>query len=381
MRNAWLLGLLAGCTSRVDTGPPGPDDTGPPPDDTAGAADDTGTGGPDDTADTGGDTGRPASDGLLALCINEFMPANEASLSLGDGTWPDWIELHNPGVADVGLAGWGITDDRTEPTAEVLTGDLVIPAGGFLLLYADHQAGPDHLRFRLDADGGEVALFDPEGDGQIITYGNVEDDFSVSRRTDCCTGEGCLGFDFHGTPGITNVHIVWTEVTLLPGGSTWRYWDHPSSPGDAWASPTFDDTWWDAGPGPLGFGDSHLATFLDGGPEGKRRPTTWFRNRVDVPSLDAVRSAFVEAMIDDGAVLWVNGVEALRINMPDGEVTTSTWASTGVSGVAEYTFAHYEFDASLLVEGENTLAVEVHQASASSTDLTFDLAFGVERPE
>jgi hypothetical protein len=385
VRLAGLLGLLVGCAS-PGPGTPAPDtgdDTDTSPGDDSGiVTDDTADDSAADTGpDSGDDTGSPFPDGLLSLCINEFMPDNEASLSLEDGTWPDWVELHNPGKAEVSLEGWSITDDRTDPKADGFTDAVVIPPGGFFLLYADNRGGDQHLLFRLDADGGEIALFDPEGDGQIITYGNVEADFSVARSTDCCTGQGCLGFDFHGTPGVTNVHIVWVEDVLVPGGSTWRYWDRSEAPGEGWTEAGFDDSRWASGPGPLGFGDSHQATTIDAGMEGKRRPTTWFRTTFDLEGLDVVRSAFVEVMIDDGALVWLNGAEALRVGMAEGEVTADTWATAAVSGAAESTFTRYAIDATLLLEGVNTLAVEVHQNAPSSSDLTFDLSLGVERPD
>ena len=61
-----------------------------------------------DSADTGSD---PEPLGPLPLCINEFMPSNQASMWLEDGTAPDWIELHNPTADTIDLAGWTLSDE------------------------------------------------------------------------------------------------------------------------------------------------------------------------------------------------------------------------------------------------------------------------------
>ena len=74
---------------------------------------------------------------------------------------------------------------------------------------------------------------------------------------------------------------------------------------------------------------------------------------------------------DDGGVVYINGVEVFRSNMPDGEITFSTWADDTTSG--EDDFRTYEVSADVLVSGANVVAAEVHQANATSSDLSFEL--------
>jgi hypothetical protein len=77
---------------------------------------------------------------------------------------------------------------------------------------------------------------------------------------------------------------------------------------------------------------------------------------------------------DDGAVVWLNGAEVARSNLPaTGEITAGTSALTGVSGAAENTFYTYTIDARDLRTGQNVLAVELHQFGVTSSDLSFDL--------
>ena len=156
--------------------------------------------------DSDGDTG-PHVDAPLDLCINEFMPTNVSSVQDESLRFPDWIELHNPGPEDIALTGWTLSDFRLEPDKHVFIGGLVVPAGGFRLLWADGRpdTGAAHLSFRLSGDGGEVALFAPDGRGSIVTYDEIFADFSIARVPDCCRREDCFSFDYHGTPGLTNV--------------------------------------------------------------------------------------------------------------------------------------------------------------------------------
>ncbi|MCK6516092.1 lamin tail domain-containing protein, partial [Myxococcota bacterium] len=80
---------------------------------------------------------------------------------------------------------------------------------------------------------------------------------------------------------------------------------------------------------------------------------------------------FVECLIDDGAVLTLNGVEVLRHNMPSGALSADTLASTAVTGSSRVSAA---LSAAALVRGENVLAVELHQANEPDDDLTFGCA-------
>ena len=79
----------------------------------------------------------------------------------------------------------------------------------------------------------------------------------------------------------------------------------------------------------------------------------------------------IQTIIDDGAVIYLNGTEVLRINMPGGAVDHATRSSSSVgNAVLEGPF---EISPSLLAQGTNTLAVEVHQTSAGSSDIVFGL--------
>ena len=155
--------------------------------------------------------------------------------------------------------------------------------------------------------------------------------------------------------------------SLLSAGSQWRYLDNGSDQGTAWRAPAFDDSTWPVGDAQLGFGDGDEATTLATG-----RTTYWFRTTFTLADADAFRSATLELLADDGAVVYLNGVEVGRDNMPAGTVSASTRTVTFKSGAAESTFVELDVPLTALQTGENTLAVEVHQADPGSSDLSLD---------
>jgi hypothetical protein len=366
-RLAALL-LVAGCSERFDEdetadGPVTPHDTDPTDSDT----------------DTGAslDPNRP-----LELCINEFMPANTSSVQDETSAWPDWIELHNPGDSPVVLDGWMLSDFRYEPDKYVFDAGTTLAAGGYLLLWADGlpDTGPDHLGFKLDEAGGEVTLYAPDGRGSIVTYGPMAADFSIARVPNCCTGDECLTFDFRGSPGVSNIDPVYEDELLLPAGSVWHYWDQGTNPGAGWETSGFDDLAWPSGPGPLGFGDAHQVTITSYGPDpANKYVTTWFRATLPIADIDSIHALDVGLLRDDSARVYLNGVEVLRDNLPDGDLTDTTLALVSTGGANETAYWEYTLEPTALVPGINTLAVEVHQSAIDSSDLGFDMSLTAER--
>ncbi len=101
------------------------------------------------------------------VSINELMPGNSKATTIVDesGQHDDWIELYNAGDQDVSLEGYFITDDQKDPFKRSLPAQAVVPAKGFLILWADGtpSQGPLHLPFGLSKSGEEAWLCDPDG--------------------------------------------------------------------------------------------------------------------------------------------------------------------------------------------------------------------------
>lgn len=160
---------------------------------------------------------------------------------------------------------------------------------------------------------------------------------------------------------------------LVRNGSTWMYLDDGSNQGTAWQQLGFADTTWKSGPAELGFGDGGEATLLSNGVSGARPVTFYFRRLFDVVDPTRYSGLTLHIKRDDGAVVYINGQEVVRSNMPAGTIGYRTLASSGVASGDEVTWFPYSVSSSLLVPGLNIIAVEVHQSSTSNTDLSFDL--------
>ena len=140
------------------------------------------------------------------LFVNEFMTENDTTLQDPAGTgYPDWIELYNAGATDVDLQGLYLTDDLTDPTQHAITQTLVIPAGGYLLVYADNDTvqGASHIGFKLSSDGEDLAIFNNDGATLIdgYTFGEQTSDTSEGR---CPDGGATWTFFTAPTPGAGN---------------------------------------------------------------------------------------------------------------------------------------------------------------------------------
>jgi len=170
-----------------------------------------------------------------------------------------------------------------------------------------------------------------------------------------------------------------TTVSLVPQGAVWKYQDNGSNQGTAWKESAFNDSSWPSGPARLGYGDTQATTTGFGPNVNARYPTTYFRRTFTATDIASIQSLTLELQRDDGAVVWLNGVEIGRQNMPAGGIGYQTYASASTGGIDETTFFPMPISPSSLREGSNTLCVEIHQNSASSSDLGFDLRLTGER--
>jgi len=164
------------------------------------------------------------------------------------------------------------------------------------------------------------------------------------------------------------------DTTLVPTGAIWKYLDNGSNQGTAWRASGFDDSTWPSGAAQLGYGDGDEVTTVGFGPDTNNKfITTYFRRAFSVTSAAAFNALTLRLMRDDGAVVYINGVEVWRTNMPTGTISSSTLASVAIGGADESAFVQTTLSSSLLVNGANVLAVELHQSGGTSTDISFDL--------
>jgi hypothetical protein len=172
------------------------------------------------------------------------------------------------------------------------------------------------------------------------------------------------------------------EVDLIAAGSVWSYRDDGSNQGSAWRALAFDDSAWASGAAQLGYGDGDEATVVGFGPNASAKYiTTYFRREFTVADPSAFQSLALSLLRDDGAVVYLNGAEVYRTNMPTGTIAYTTPATTAIGGADESVYTTVQVSPSLLASGANVVAVEVHQANGTSTDVSFDLRLtGLDTP-
>jgi Bacterial Ig domain/Calcineurin-like phosphoesterase len=162
--------------------------------------------------------------------------------------------------------------------------------------------------------------------------------------------------------------------TLVPAGSSWKYNDSGSNLGTAWRAVTYNDASWSTGAAQLGYGDGDESTVLSyGSNPNNRRITYYFRRSFGVANPASISALTVRFVRDDGLVIYLNGTQVVRSNMPAGTISYTTRATTAIGPPDESAWQQAAIDPSLLVAGTNVLAVELHQQSPTSTDISFDL--------
>ena len=165
-----------------------------------------------------------------------------------------------------------------------------------------------------------------------------------------------------------------TYSDIVSSNSVWKYLDDGSNQGSAWKESNFDDATWSSGQAELGYGDGNEQTEVDFGPDSNNKfRTTYFRKSFNVTDVSQYQSLRVRLQRDDGAIVYLNGNEIVRSNMPGGIVAYDDFAASVVGGGDESTFFEFDVDLEVLKNGANVLAVEIHQANDSSSDISFDL--------
>ncbi|GAA4384489.1 alkaline phosphatase PhoX [Hymenobacter koreensis] len=173
--------------------------------------------------------------------------------------------------------------------------------------------------------------------------------------------------------GSSQAHAQST-TPLLPLNSTWKYLDNGTDQGTAWRTAAFNDAVWASGNAELGYGDNDEATVVSFGPSSSNKyVTTYFRKTFSVNSLAGLSGVKLRLRRDDGAVVYINGTEVFRSNMPAGTIAYNTFASATVDAANETAFFETSLPVSALSVGANTIAVEIHQDRASSSDISFNL--------
>jgi hypothetical protein len=164
---------------------------------------------------------------------------------------------------------------------------------------------------------------------------------------------------------------VLADQVLIPAGVTWKYLANGSNQGTV-AIGTFTTAAGLGGRSQLGFGDGDEARWFNGGPVHHRYVTTYFRKSFNVPDTAPFTGYALRVKRDDGVVVYVNGTEVWRSNLPGGPIGYNTRASAAAGDDGD-TFRTINLGPGVCKTGTNVVAVEIHQVSATSSDVSFDL--------
>ncbi|UCH88728.1 MAG: CotH kinase family protein, partial [Thermoplasmata archaeon] len=238
--------------------------------------------------------------------INEIMSSNSTTIQDEDGDYPDWVELFNPWTIPIDLTGYGLSDRESNPFKWVFPPCILNPSE-YKLIFA-----------------------------------------SGKNRTD--------------------VPAHWE--TVITEGDVWRYFIGVSEPLQDWVSPGFDDAGWLSGPSGFGFGDNGDTTIVP------QTISLFIRTVFKVDDIRNITHAFLHIDYDDAFVAYINGTEIARSNI-GGEIGVPPAYNTPAllnrepfmyRGGAPEVYK-IEYIQSLLVPGENVLAIQVHNGYASK-DMT-----------
>jgi autotransporter-associated beta strand protein len=312
--------------------------------------------------------------------ISEFHynPLDNTSLE-------EFIELHNPGDTPLDLSGWTLSDAVTF----TFPAGTTLAAGGYLAVAENPAAlqakygvagarGP--WTGKLSSEGERIDLRNAAGILQDrVSYGAG---FPWPTAAD---GAGpsaellnpALDNDLGGSWRSSGAFAV-AATTYIPSLATgWKYKKgtaEASNPVEAWRATAYDDSTWLTGQAGIGYGDTGVNTTLS---DMRRRTgvtgyaSVYFRKSFTVPAGNIPRQLRLRIRIDDGCVVWINGVEVDRRYVTAGQLAYSYLASSHASDVWDEIII--DNADSFLFGGTNVLAVHGFNTSLGSSDFYMDL--------
>jgi len=250
------------------------------------------------------------------VVINEFMSSNISTIADEDGEYSDWIEMYNAGPDFVNLSGYSLSDDDSMFNKWTFP-DIALGSEEHLLLFASGKN-------RLDFGGGWENLIN---EGDIWLYENGQDVGDIN-------------------------------------------WIHSS----------FDDNSWNAGQTSIGYDHHDEATIAT--TVSTPIISLYARKKFSISDLNSITEAKLHIDYDDSFVAYLNGNEIARSGIgtvgdrPSATQLGEEHESVMYSGGFPEAFT---VNISDLMEGENTLAIEVHNTDPSSSDMVLIPFFSVYR--
>ena len=289
------------------------------------------------------------------LLYNERIDEVRPSLITESARWGDLQRAANPYTTE---NEWQVTVDYMNDSFFPLRNSVVINqfrVGGVF----PHIDAPT-----LSQHGGQV----PDGFPLLISANN-----GIIYFTTDGTDPRLAGGDVNSTAQISTGGFE--SNALIQSGSTWQYNDDDMPIGTSWKESAFNDNSWKTGAAPLGYGgvtNTTIATTLADTPV----VTAYFRQQFELIDTSKIVGAYFEANLDGGGIFYINGIEVLRDNIAAGVFTHAT---PSISDGNEGVFDHFDLPTEYFINGTNTLAIELHNVRASSSDMGLDLRLFVSK--
>ncbi len=294
----------------------------------------------------------------------------------------EFIELHNTGTEPVDLSGWEIGDAVvfTFPDGSKIGG------GGFVVVA--HNPAQFKAKFggsplgpwlgKLDNDGERIELRDATGQlvdrvryrlGFPWPIVGAPPGYSIELiHPDLDNNDG------HNWKPSVRGDITTKASTLVAKGSSWKYFKgtkEASNPRTTWRKGDFTESNWQTGRTPIGYGENFMRTTL--GDMRNSYTAVYFRKNFTVKDAQKIGALKLALQFDDGFNMWINGKHVAGSNISTKEPRFSTNAS---SAIEEHSFVEFDLPSpgAYLVEGENILAIQAHNASkGGSSDFFIDV--------
>lgn len=239
--------------------------------------------------------------------INEIMSSNGVTIPDEDGDFSDWIEIFNQDDSEVDLSGYGLSDDTGAPYKWILPSISIAPKE-HLVIFASDKNRTEYVRH-------------------------------------------------------------WE--TVIDWGDDWKYRLGTSEPPVSWKNLGFDDLTWLSGPSGFGYGDDDDSTIVP-----TSTNSVYIRKTFSVQDVSDIKMVVLHVDYDDAFVAYLNGVEISRANIgtvnippPYNASATDFTEPVIIYGGRPNTYIIQNYQ-SLLQNGDNVLAIQVHNYGTGSSDLT-----------
>lgn len=273
---------------------------------------------------------------------NEFLATKD---------WPGMMTYYKTFLSSVGYNN-GYTFGVKALTAEAV--DIAIPFTPSISYTGSADYPINDLKFQTSA------FSDPQGPG---SFASMKWRIAEVRQ-----------FVKKPLPDLSTGSSEPTPITLLAQEADWKYFkgqSEPSDPVENWRVAGFNDNDWDVDQASIGYGDDDDNTILSD--MKSTYYSLYLRNTFSVSDVSRLEDLVLHVYVDDGCIIWINGVEVARPHCPDGDIAynqSAAYNHDADSYEEVILSAPYDY----LVDGTNVIAVQAIQTSETSSDFSIDVS-------